>query len=305
MDISIIIPTYNRLKCLRKCLESLLSQTYPKDKFEIIVVNNGGSDKAGKIVKAIGSGYNIRYFYLIKNSGPAAARNLGLKNSDSEIVAFIDDDNVVNRCWIENIVRFHRLFPEEGAIQGGLLNSSEKNFFGLAWKFIFDTYIEKSMVIDEENPKKRYVDVLGGNVSFKKMILEEMAGYNENLGLAEDLDLKYRLQHKGIRVLYAPEISATHFYRSNALSFIRQEFSKGRGIYYLLKIWKDRMKRGPKIRIISMSSFHRLYTRYRIKSAVIFPILFIKTRVNLLGVKYERLIYALKAYYLNLSARIR
>ena len=107
--------------------------------------------------------------------------------------------------------------------------------------------------------------------------------------------MKYRLREIGIKVLYVPEVSATHFYRSNLLSFIKQEFKKGKGRYHLSKIWKGKIQRGPQPRIMSMANFRRLWARYGIKSITIFLIIFMKTRIGVLGINYERLLDALKA----------
>ena len=291
MELSVIVPTYNRKHLLRRCMDSLIRQDYPGDKFEVIVVDDGSTDGTEESIKKIQTDRIIRYFRLKRNLGPATARNSGLREAKAEIITFIDDDIIASdKQWIKKIVYFHRRFSEEHVIQGGLLNSSGRNIFGLTWKFILDMYIAETMVIDDKDNTKKYIDVLGGaNASFKKNILEELGGYNENLRVGEDIDLKYRLQEKGIKVLYVPEISATHFYRSNIFSFIKYEFKKGRGRYHLINRLKTKDNKRAEINLWNRVTFRKAYALYGIKAVFIFTIFLIKSKVSLLGRGYERL----------------
>ena len=74
--ISVIVPVYNSKKYIKKCIESILAQTYSN--FEIIVIDDGSKDKSGEIVKKMASmDCRIKYFYK-KNEGVSNARNFGL-----------------------------------------------------------------------------------------------------------------------------------------------------------------------------------------------------------------------------------
>ena len=103
IKISVIIPTYNRLGSLRAQLEALLRQSYPLRRYEVIVINDGSSDGTQEYLD------NQKVFNpnLIvinqRNGGPAKARNRGLKIAKGPIIAFTDDDCVVNSNWLEII----------------------------------------------------------------------------------------------------------------------------------------------------------------------------------------------------------
>ena len=86
--ISVIIPTFNRASLLKKAIESVLSQTY-KD-FELIVIDDGSSDETPSLISSYAS--SIKYIKQ-NNKGPAGARNVGIKNSSGEFVAFLDSDD--------------------------------------------------------------------------------------------------------------------------------------------------------------------------------------------------------------------
>lgn len=88
MSISVIIPTYNRANTIERCLDSVLNQTHTAD--EIFVIDDGSTDGTAKLLKNKYS--NINYLYK-ENSGVSAARNLGIKESKSEWLAFLDSDD--------------------------------------------------------------------------------------------------------------------------------------------------------------------------------------------------------------------
>ncbi|MFZ2446294.1 MAG: glycosyltransferase family 2 protein [Syntrophobacteraceae bacterium] len=88
VSISVVIPTYNRAKCIRFAIDSALNQSYqPK---EVIVIDDGSSDDTASIIEAYGE--KVRYIYQT-NSGVSSARNLGIRNAQSEWIAFLDSDD--------------------------------------------------------------------------------------------------------------------------------------------------------------------------------------------------------------------
>jgi glycosyltransferase involved in cell wall biosynthesis len=105
--VSVIVPTYNRASLLKRLLESLREQTYPADKFEVLVVDDGSTDETPQVVEefARSAPFAVRYFRQPRK-GPAAARNLGIQQSRGEIVAFVDSDVTVAKDWLTNAVHY-------------------------------------------------------------------------------------------------------------------------------------------------------------------------------------------------------
>jgi len=103
--VSIVIPTFNRKDTLLECLESLKHQTYPEDKFEIIIVDDGSVDGTSCAVKEYRKYSKVKIIIVSqKNSGPGLARNLGVTKSTGEIIGFIEDDVIADKNWIKNAV---------------------------------------------------------------------------------------------------------------------------------------------------------------------------------------------------------
>ncbi len=90
--IDIIIPNYNKANYLEDCLNSVISQTYKN--WKIYLVDDNSTDHSKKILEKFEKSNNFNIYYLKENVGPANCRNMGIKNSDSDYVAFLDSDDL-------------------------------------------------------------------------------------------------------------------------------------------------------------------------------------------------------------------
>jgi glycosyltransferase involved in cell wall biosynthesis len=105
--ISIIIPTYNREKKLRECLNSLIFQDYPKNKMEILVIDNNSKDNTKKIINDFSLKYPFVKYLFEKTESSYICRNKAMKKALGDIICFLDDDCIVNRDWIKKINETH------------------------------------------------------------------------------------------------------------------------------------------------------------------------------------------------------
>lgn len=196
--ISIIIPTYNRKDLLKKCMISLANQTYPKDRFEVIIVDDGSTDGTEKIITNYINILKVKYLKE-KNQGPAIARNRGSTVAKGEIIGFLDDDVVVNKHWIENVIKYFEQH-DIGGVEGKVL--AYKN--------------------DPITPFTHVVENLSGsryltcNIFYRKRIFEEVGGFDEKFThpsiphIREDTDIALSVLGKGYKILFAPDVIAYH-----------------------------------------------------------------------------------------------
>lgn len=106
IDVSVIIPTYNKKDFLEITLTALGFQTYPRDRFEVVVINDGSTDPTETLVSSLKTPYQINYTRQ-ENRGRSAARNRGIEKAKGKTIIFIDDDCVPAPTFIESHMQSH------------------------------------------------------------------------------------------------------------------------------------------------------------------------------------------------------
>jgi len=239
-NVSVIIPTYNRKELLGRCLTSLFKQSY-SGKYEIIVVDDGSRDGTKNLVKRLQKKYkNLRCFYQ-ENKGPAAARNLGIKKSKGKIIGFTDDDCVVDKNWLKNIIKSHNLHPEYAIIGGrtyNLKNSLTAKVEQFVWEYSMSTQnTEKRLVKRIKIYSRPYslekarllLWLSTNNVSFKKEMFNKVGLFDETFKSAtlEDVELCWRAYKNNYQILYQPNIIVSNHKNLSLMSFLVQSFRRG------------------------------------------------------------------------------
>src|SRR5713101_8586161 len=101
-SISVVVPTYRRGELVKKCLKSLLEQDYPRDHYEVIVVEDGSHEAQSAVESLKSDGTRLVYLNLA-HSGAAAAYGAGLTHARCDLVAFIDDDAIAPPDWLSHL----------------------------------------------------------------------------------------------------------------------------------------------------------------------------------------------------------
>ena len=117
--LSIIIPTFNRKDLLKLCLKALFRQRPLTKDCEIIVVDDGSTDRTEELVKSLinDSPCFLQYFRH-EHKGPAAARNIGIRNAKGKVILFLGDDIIAEEHLLEEHYKFHMQAPENNALLG-------------------------------------------------------------------------------------------------------------------------------------------------------------------------------------------
>lgn len=253
IKVSIVIPTFNRKELLKENLKSLFNQTYPKDKYEIIVCDDGSTDGTEEVVKElIKKSPGVLRYYKQKNKGPASVRNLGIYNAKGEIIGFIDDDCIASPTWIEQAIHYFEN-QKIGGIQGCVAaqaykeNKSEK-IFKIAYAV---THTEDTGL---------YVV---GNMFYRKKVIVEAGCFDPEVVWGEDTDLAYRVKRWEYEILFCENVIVYH-----AVKYIGYfEFFKRLKNYEFFAL---QLKRNPEIR-------KTLYLGFILRKQDIYPIFTILT----------------------------
>ena len=235
MKISVIIPTYKRIDKLQDCLASIMAQTFPKEDYEILVVEDGSQSGAKDLVKDLQEKFpKIKYFWR-ENAGPAAARNVAIKVAAGEVCAFTDDDCTVPPDWLEKLWDGFQRYPEVTGVGGRMEPLEEmvrKNPFAR-----FELYITR-VVFDLPTEREEFIagrdSPIGAtnNIAYKTVALRAVGGFDEKFLphiRGEERDLKERLCEAGYnKLLYIPT-KVTHHRTYNWKGFVKQSYTAGVG----------------------------------------------------------------------------
>jgi len=218
-SVSIIVPVYNSEKTVAACIESLLAQTYPTDKTEIIFVDNKSSDKTLSLMQPYADSGKIRVLSETKILNAYGARNTGVKAAKGEILAFTDADCEAKADWLEYLIM---PFEEQdiGCVSGEILPAKPQNVIEKYWD---EGYLSQKRFADKEYPR-----VLGGNCAFRHQIFDVVGFFREDFPSGGDTELANRMREKStFRIKLALDAIVRHHNVSTLRIFIKQSIRHG------------------------------------------------------------------------------
>ena len=231
IEVSVIIPTYNRYTLLKRAVASLYKQTYkPK---EIIVVDDGSTDKTAQIQQDFPK---IIYLYQ-PNRGVSSARNLGIKNAKCEWIAFLDSDDEFHPHKLQKQVELHITHPKvlfSYTAERWIRNAQEVK--------IPKKYRKIGKDVFKENLS--YCNIAPSSVMVHKRVLEDVGLFDESLEVCEDYDMWLRIAQKYEMKLLNEKLINKHAGHGEQLGF-RKDMDKVRikVLEKLVKICEDNAKK--------------------------------------------------------------
>ena len=183
MQVSVVIPTYNRYEFLKRAIISVIAQTYNVS--EIIVVDDGSTDATANIQKDFPQ---IKYIYQ-KNSGVSSARNVGIESASSEWIAFLDSDDVWLEEKIEKQIAFHRKNSDILMSYTDEIWNRDNQEIKIPKKF---RKIGKDVFLENLS----FCNIAPSSVLMHKKILKSVGLFDESLEVCEDYDLWLRILQK-------------------------------------------------------------------------------------------------------------
>jgi glycosyltransferase involved in cell wall biosynthesis len=224
--VSVVVCTYNDEDYIGECVDALLAQTYPRNLLELIVVDDGSTDRTPDILRRY---ERVRYLWQ-RNQGPSAARNLGIVNATGEYVCFTDSDCRVAPGWVEHLIAAQRRgeAPDccgAGGRQAGHPDdppfARQVDRFLSAVGFIGD-YVKPHMAAQKVGHNASC------NTSYLRQALLEVGGFRIGMFPGEDVDLDRRLADQGWTVWFTPDAVVFHHRPAGWVGLIRMLRSYGR-----------------------------------------------------------------------------
>lgn len=202
--VSILIPARDEENVIGRLLQRMTELTYPRDKIQVIVIDDASSDRTGQIAEE----YSRRYGYIkvlhrdkkAGGKGKASALNVGLAYSTGEIVLCFDADYYPQRAIVEKLVK-EFADPAVGAVQGRpvVLNEAQS----VVTRLVTLERIGGYRIDQEARNALGLIPQFGGTVGgFRRSVLEKLGGFDESM-LTEDTDLTFQVYLAGFKVRYA------------------------------------------------------------------------------------------------------
>lgn len=256
--VSIIIPVFNDESGIKNTIESLLDQSFPNDKYEILVIDNNSTDSTADVIKKYD---RVKYFFE-KKQGSYAARNRGIKESGGDILCFIDSECVAHRDWlVSGLKNFYD--DDVGFVAGKIIFSFEADVPSAL------EYADSVLYLNQEEYVKQGFAVTA-NIFVRRKIFEKYGLFNDNLESGGDYEFGTRVSGDQ-KLTFSKEAIAFHPARRSLGELIKKAKRTGRGQkdlqkMDLLKI--NRLSRRsfvPKIRYIKNDLYEDFNFLKRVK----------------------------------------
>lgn len=221
VDFSVIIPTYNRPEQLRACLGALAQQTYLQSRFEVIVVNDGGSDLTA-VVDPFRQALTISLITQA-NSGPGPARNRGALAAQGQFLAFTDDDCLPRRDWLQQLFEQCQRTPQ-ALVGGRTFNQLTDNLCSTTSQAIVDVAYR---YFNPEPDRARFF--ASNNMTFPRRLFLELGGFHPSFRTSEDREICDRWSHA---MVYNGVIQIDHAHALTLTKFWQQHLSYGEGAFH-------------------------------------------------------------------------
>jgi len=225
--VSIIIPCRNEEKFIGKCLESLIKQDYPKDNFEILVVDGSSEDGT----KGVAEKYTLQHSFIKILDNPQKftpfALNIGIKNARGEVIVRMDshadyEPDYISKCLkylqeynADNVGGIIKTLTKENTSQAKAIAYALSSFFGVGTSYFR---------LGSEKP--RWVDTVFGGC-YRREVFDKVGLFDERMVRGQDIEFNRRLKRSGGKILLAPDIVAYYYPQTTIANFWRHNFTDG------------------------------------------------------------------------------
>lgn len=222
--VSIVVPVYNAEATLSLCLESIQAIDYPKDKFEVLVVDNGSTDNSIQIARKFGA--TVLFETSIKSS--YAARNKGIAAAKGDLIAFTDADCIVTPTWLKHLVKE---WDDEsiGCFAGEIEAHQPRNFIE-----IFSD--RQGMLRQKGTLSCTYLPYTQtANSAYRRDVFEKVGLFIPEMTSGGDGEISWRMQKQlGLGIKFIPEALVYHKHRTSLTGLYRQfqKYERGKLLWH-------------------------------------------------------------------------
>jgi glycosyltransferase involved in cell wall biosynthesis len=268
LKISAVICTHNRSEYLKNAIQSLINQNIPKERYEIIVVDNRSDDNTKEIVEQFSKDNTVRYLFE-PDLGLCSARNTGWQNARGKYIAYLDDDAIAGPEWLGKIVEvFETVDPRPGCVGGKVDPVWEEK----RPEWLSDRLFEVLAIVNWSDTPHAIKNVdkewlVGTNIAIPRETIEDIGGFSPRLDRSGgtllsngDTFLERQIVQQGYSVYYHPDILVNHYVVKSRLTqswFIRRYYWQGIS-NALMQLIEEKHSGFERVRMAAQKAFHFL-----------------------------------------------
>ncbi len=215
--VSVVVPVRNGENTIADCIRSLLALDYPPDRREILLIDNGSTDRTAEIAAM----FPVTHL-LEGRIGRAYARNRGVAESHGELVAFLDADCIASADWLRQLVSVFEQGPDVDGVAGEILpyrpTTPAERYMARKkprWQLAAYTHVRPFAVT--------------ANVAYRKEVFRRIGLFDPFFVTSEDVDFSYRFFRAGLGLRYCEQAAVYHQDRVNARELFKQQYGLGYG----------------------------------------------------------------------------
>ncbi len=255
VELSVVIPTYQRCERLRSVLLSLAEQTAPPGQVEVIAALDGSTDGTGAMLDGLEVPYRLRRTDGPKR-GPGAARNRGAALAEGDVILFLDDDITAAPDLLARHLRAHRVGADERIVCLGQVRTQPGGTLSGWEAYLSARYGEHYAKLAAPGYQLDFWDCLSGNFSLSRALWARSGGFDPDFVMSrhEDIEFGYRLAGLGARFVYEPGALGYHHFARDVAGGLRDAYGEGASAQYLVgkypeladRLFGARLRRYPR-----------------------------------------------------------
>jgi GT2 family glycosyltransferase len=245
--LAIVVLTCNRRELLRGCLESLFAQDDPGIPLQFIVVDDGSTDGTGDMVRGLTASRPQWKYVPQAHQGIAAARNAGIRNSQSALIAIVADDYLLPADYARSVAVFFKDHPQAQVVRFKVV-AAGGGFLSRVLHAYQEASVIRRLAARNSGPNRRglwrrqqaeeWITVdhdleAAGAAAFRSGVFQRVGSFDESFIRGEDTDFTRRLRAAGIPVHYSPFQRIGHRYDSGLGAALKNAFISGRSSWRL------------------------------------------------------------------------
>jgi glycosyltransferase involved in cell wall biosynthesis len=236
IDLSVIVPVYNRPDEIDELLDSLSLQT--RKDFEVVIVEDGSTNKCDKIINKYLHELDIKYFYKV-NSGAGHSRNYGFERATGNYCVFVDSDCIIPKEYIEVIINnlYNSFVDAFGGPEKAHIDFSRAQ---KAINYAMKSFFTMRGIRSDGDPGDEFYP-LSFNMGYSREVFNQTGGFSE-MRFGGDIDMSIRIFKQGFKTRLIKEAYVFHKRPANIGQFFRQRLNLGIARVNLYKLYPESLK---------------------------------------------------------------